>query len=116
MRQLRGLTLKQIVCREIMSKLIYPVDDLYGKCKDNIERSAEQIRSAINEASFDAPGDIGGLGALSGTLTRHLNELNKIDARIREIDKSYRALSDELLANAEQLVVTKMEVRERLIK
>ena len=101
-----------------MSKLVYPNNGLYPRCKVNTTRCTELLSSAISDCAFDIPSDFpqkSYLAGLSNTLSGYRNESSSIDQMIKSIDNSYVNLSDSLSSSEKRLSATKIIKRTRMV-
>ena len=101
-----------------MSQLNYPEGGIYGPCSGNIGGGRHHISAAISDSFFDIPEDFGYRGflqGLNGTLNGYLQEINSIDARLRQTDHAFQSLSNNLEDRARHLAVTPIKERERMI-
>ena len=101
-----------------MSKLIYPANGLYPRCKRSVERCATDIQSAISNCTFDIPSDFpyrGYLDGLRDTLNNYYHKINNIGLKIEITDKSFSNLSNRLTTSAGKITTSKIPKRDRMI-
>ena len=101
-----------------MSKLVYPSNGVYPRCRGSITGCAEELSRAIANCDFTIPSGFSHIDYLYGLdnkLNNCLTEIKEIGSILKRTDKSFSSLSNNLTANASKISIQKMNKRDRMI-
>ena len=101
-----------------MSKLVYPKEGLYNHSKVITDQVDEFLERAAGKSDFDVPEEFKYAGYLNGfgnMIQEFKNENHAIADEIRQVDKYYSDLSNELTNSVRALTIQKLTRRDRMI-